>query len=969
MGVELELPIGDTDGSYAGKTYFVAPPNRAIFISPNIVTPYDEEMSSVAIIDDVKKRLAAKELERKRKENAETWNKLDNHQEQLLLKHALVLENIFGPCTRRVNVDEMDPIEMEEGYEGPRLTFPLTGDMLVDLLEHFKKGKPLHINFALDLLAQSRKIFAAEPTLQEISIPEGKRLTLVGDLHGQLADLFTIFTLNGLPSQDNEYLFNGDIVDRGQYGAEVLFSILAFKCLFPKQVRVNRGNHESRQQNRLMGFEEEVLTKYPGPNGRVLLAACQKVFDCMPLCALIQEKIFVVHGGLFSNDAVSLDHLRGISRKREPPVHSDVFEDRLYEEMLWSDPRAHLAGKQISTRGAGIEFGQDVTFEFLRTNQLALIVRSHECVAEGYDLVHNGRLMTLFSASRYCGLQTNKGAFLSMKKDLQPEIQQFYAHPMQESHWTAPAALGLTEQAAMAQVLEEDMTKMIIVTLLDHKPSLYWYFTQTDKGKTGRVSVEEWATGMKTVLKLDLPFASLASRLADVEEEVVEVDSTGIRERRKVQRISYAKFLDRYRVEVTGSDAVAAAWQEAVIDRVCEKLFLALRRGGKSLEGRGQKGSLSQSGSSVKDAFALFDVDRDGRIEYEEFIGLLKSMDVGLSEAQIYELMRGMDKNKDSVIDLEEFTSRFGIVFTGYVDRENEGVIVGLSAADSKLLMKIGKRLVKERKQLGQVYGEITGKPFPSLVRKASTAVENETGPQDAVGVVMEDEEEDTISYEQFKAFVRELGVGPSKASDEQLLRLAQHLDVDGSGTINFAEFSRGFKVADLKETRPKLRMSRNSVSLVKVPKQDGAHLVRDRGFLSLEKQISEDVGGMEDSEASVSEPGWTDRIIQQMSNFLFQYRLELASLYRAIDVNNDGVVSAEEFRSGFIKLNQVFNMMLTEEQIDLLMEAIDQDGNGQITYNEFLKAFKVVDTCKDSPNSSRSSSPTSSFSSGNGGH
>jgi hypothetical protein len=48
----------------------------------------------------------------------------------------------------------------------------------------------------------------------------------------------------------------------------------------------------------------------------------------------------------------------------------------------------------------------------------------------GYDLVHNGRLMTLFSASRYCGLQANKGAFLSMKSDLQPEIQQYYAHAM-----------------------------------------------------------------------------------------------------------------------------------------------------------------------------------------------------------------------------------------------------------------------------------------------------------------------------------------------------------------------------------------------------------------------------------------------------------------------------------------------------------------------------------------------------------
>jgi Ca2+-binding EF-hand superfamily protein len=110
--------------------------------------------------------------------------------------------------------------------------------------------------------------------------------------------------------------------------------------------------------------------------------------------------------------------------------------------------------------------------------------------------------------------------------------------------------------------------------------------------------------------------------------------------------------------------------------------------------------------------------------------------------------------------------------------------------------------------------------------------------------------------------------------------------------------------------------------------------------------------------------PGWTDRIIQQMSNFLFQYRLELASLYRAIDNNNDGVISAEEFREGFVKLNRVFNMLLTEEQIELIMKAIDRDGNGQITYAEFLRAFKVVDTTKeglDSPSSSRTPSPDGS--------
>ena len=84
-------------------------------------------------------------------------------------------------------------------------------------------------------------------------------MTIVGDLHGQLQDLFTIFTINGLPPPANQYFFNGDFVDRGYYGVEIVLTIFAFKLLYPDAVHMNRGNHECRQQNAYMGFEDEVL--------------------------------------------------------------------------------------------------------------------------------------------------------------------------------------------------------------------------------------------------------------------------------------------------------------------------------------------------------------------------------------------------------------------------------------------------------------------------------------------------------------------------------------------------------------------------------------------------------------------------------------------------------------------------------------------------------------------------------------
>lgn len=59
-------------------------------------------------------------------------------------------------------------------------------------------------------------MFGSEPTVQEITIPEGKKLTVVGDTHGQLQDLFTIFTINGLPSDEN--MVGGQSGQSGQSG-------------------------------------------------------------------------------------------------------------------------------------------------------------------------------------------------------------------------------------------------------------------------------------------------------------------------------------------------------------------------------------------------------------------------------------------------------------------------------------------------------------------------------------------------------------------------------------------------------------------------------------------------------------------------------------------------------------------------------------------------------------------------------
>ena len=58
-----------------------------------------------------------------------------------------------------------------------------------------------------------------------------------GDIHGQFFDLANIFDVFGYPSTDNQYLFNGDFVDRGVWSVEVTLVLLGFKLLLPGKVQ------------------------------------------------------------------------------------------------------------------------------------------------------------------------------------------------------------------------------------------------------------------------------------------------------------------------------------------------------------------------------------------------------------------------------------------------------------------------------------------------------------------------------------------------------------------------------------------------------------------------------------------------------------------------------------------------------------------------------------------------------------
>jgi len=171
--------------------------------------------------------------------------------------------------------------------------------------------------------------------------------------------------------------------------------------------------------NKLYGFEGEVTSKY---DARLYQLFCE-AFCLLPLCHVINDKVFVVHGGLFAQDNVTLASIRAVDRICEPP------NEGLMVEMLWSDPHPGR-GRMPSKRGVGVAFGRDVTEKFLQKNDLKLVIRSHEMKEDGYEIEHGGQLITVFSAPNYCDQMGNKGAFIRLDgKNLTPKYTTFAAVP------------------------------------------------------------------------------------------------------------------------------------------------------------------------------------------------------------------------------------------------------------------------------------------------------------------------------------------------------------------------------------------------------------------------------------------------------------------------------------------------------------------------------------------------------------
>ena len=267
-----------------------------------------------------------------------------------------------------------------------------------------------------ELCTLAEEKFQAEPTVLRLRAPT----KIFGDLHGQFGDLMRLFKQFGSPSLAGDiayidYLFLGDYVDRGAYSLETISLLLALKIEHPNSIHLLRGNHEEADINALFGFRVECVERLGEAAGVEAWTRFNTLFQWLPLAAVIEDKVACMHGGI----GRSITHISQLE-ELERPLTIDTGGIILMD-VLWSDPTENdrVEGLRPNARGPGlVTFGPDRVHKFCEANDLQMIVRAHECVMDGFERFAAGKLITVFSATNYCGTANNAGAILVLGRDL-----------------------------------------------------------------------------------------------------------------------------------------------------------------------------------------------------------------------------------------------------------------------------------------------------------------------------------------------------------------------------------------------------------------------------------------------------------------------------------------------------------------------------------------------------------------------
>ena len=303
---------------------------------------------------------------------------------------------------------------------------------------YFAGGPTLFQTEPSDMLDNYRALFSAaqimlnhkyaqniyRPIIADFSTPS-YTYYIVGDTHGSFDNVFTLidyFVRVFQVRSDVKVVFIGDYVDRNPWDLQSLAFIIAFWLMFPENVFLLRGNHEDSSVCSRYGFSQHLYEK-AGSKSRFnpVWDQANDFFSKLPIgmkAKVGDKNIVIFHGGIpFDHNNYQPVNLSDLEPHLDP-FHKEHFDVDIYTQtILWADPdiQNQLQGEVAPTPRTGRpRFSRKAFEDFMALNQFDLLIRGHQKFPEGYRVLWDNHLISLFSTSTYDGRPIGQAKFFRL---------------------------------------------------------------------------------------------------------------------------------------------------------------------------------------------------------------------------------------------------------------------------------------------------------------------------------------------------------------------------------------------------------------------------------------------------------------------------------------------------------------------------------------------------------------------------
>ena len=297
----------------------------------------------------------------------------------------------------------------------------------------------------------------------------------------------------------------------------------------------------------------------------------------------VSPRILVLHGGIpvppasSPSNSVLLKHFRDLPhRMKIPPAPKTVLEQWMYQ-ILWSDP-----AEDGGPKGRGTPFFTQHTQAFTDANNLAAVIRAHQVPSNqrGVSFHHRQKLITIFTASNYCGTSQNYGGVAVFTPTLFPALAinrtlfEHWAPPLSvirdvlAKHQNATQDVRLfiaheieterapTERASAGSLshLEQKVGEYVASLIVHNKRQLWSGLNarpRTSRSHRFAIHISDWADVCSKIIGHHFPWESILEQL---EIDLVDEDS-----------IDFVSFLHRFKANVRFGETLVDTWDSAVV--------------------------------------------------------------------------------------------------------------------------------------------------------------------------------------------------------------------------------------------------------------------------------------------------------------------------------------------------------------------------------------------------------------------